>query len=343
MSLPDKPSLRKPSRLGLYMPFAVLLAAVAAWSFGWSWMRGAVFREMDKAAGDLGAAGYQVDWTGRTLSGFPFRLDIDIAGPRLREVSGWGLSAPRLKAEAFVFAPDHWVIVAPEGFTLQRRRGGPVRIGAGVLRASLSDASAHPPRLSVEGRDLTFSAGAGGAPVSMTEAKELHLHAKAGPDDQGALYLEIDRARTSGSGPLAQMAGAEPLTLIAAGVFSHASGLNGVGLAGALRAWAAAGGELRLRQFSLDAGAVSATAASGSLGVDGYGRLKGGLDLRLKQGPRLLGALLRRPSTPAEAIGAVQAVLAASRQGGTETLGMDFQAGRTTIGPVAVGPAPRVY
>jgi hypothetical protein len=177
----------------------------------------------------------------------------------------------------------------------------------------------------------------------MTEAKEFHLHAKAGPDDQGALYLEIDRARTSGSGPLARIAGAEPLTLVADGVFSHAASLNGVGLAGALRAWASAGGEVRFRHLGLDAGSVSASMATGTLGVDRDGRLRGGLDLRLKQGPRLLGALIRSPSTPPEAIEAVQAMFAARRQGGADAVTVDFQAGRTTIGPVAIGPAPRVY
>jgi len=87
-------------------------------------MRGEVFRRMDAGAAALGEAGFAVDWRDRALSGFPFRLDLDVTGPRLRERSGWGLSATRLKAEAFVFAPEHWVIVAPDGAILTRRVGG---------------------------------------------------------------------------------------------------------------------------------------------------------------------------------------------------------------------------
>ncbi len=332
-----------PRRFRLYAPFVVLAIAVVAWTAGWFWMRGEVFRRMDLGARVLGESGYRVDWGARSLSGFPFRLDLDIAAPRLREISGWGLSAPRLKAEAFVFALDHWVIVAPGGVTLNRRVGGAVTIGAKVLRGSLSDMGAHPPRLSIEGIGLIFAAAPGASPVAIASAEALHLHAKAGPMDQGAFYVEIDKARSAGPGLLNDIAADAPVTLIADAIFSHAGAPSGQGFAGALRGWGEAGGGLNIRQLSVLAGPITAESGSGALAIGGDGRLKGVLDFRVKQGRRLLAAWGAHSGLSPEVATSTQAVLDAHDRGGVAAVSVNFQAGQTTIGPVAVAPAPRVY
>jgi hypothetical protein len=44
-----------------------------------------------------------------------------------------------------------------------------------------------------------------------------------------------------------------------------------------------------------------------------------------------------------EASRAALAVVAAHDQGGVAAVTLHFQAGQTTVGPVAIGPAPRVY
>jgi hypothetical protein len=349
MTLPEKPVRRKPRRLGLYAPFAALILAAAAWSLGWLWARDRLFQDMDAAAGAFGQAGYRIDWSGRAVSGYPFRLDLTITGPRLRETSGWGLAAPTLKAESFfLFGEGHWVIVAPAGVTLTRRVGGPVHIGARVLRASLSEASAHPPRLSAEGLDLAFAAAPGAAPFELVRADELHLHARSGPDDQGAFYLEIDRATTQGAGPLAQVAAGAPVTLIADAIYSHARALSndagaGPGLAGALASWSDAAGELAVRRLTLAAGPAGAEARSGTLAIGADGRLRGALALSLKSAPRLVTAMAGRGPLAGEASRAALAVVAAHDQGGVAAVTLHFQAGQTTLGPVAIGPAPRVY
>ena len=330
-------------RLGLYAPFATLLLAIAAWTVGWVWLRGEVFRGMDAGASALDAAGFTVDWSDRSLSGFPFRLDLDVTGPRLRERSGWGLAATRLKAEAFVFAPDHWVSVAPAGVTLTRRVGGQVEIGAKVLRASLSDMAAHPPRLSVEGLGLTFSAKPGSTPVAIASAEELHLHAKAGPGGQGAAYVELDGARARAPGWLDDVAAGAPVTLVSDAIYDHAEALNGPGAAGALREWAGAGGVATVRRLDLRAGPVEADSTSGTLAIDPDGRLKGALVSRLKAPRALLTAIGARGRIAPEASTAAAAVLDAHARNGVATVTVHFQAGQTTLGPVAIGAAPRVY
>lgn len=325
-------------RLGLYAPFAALAVAILAWSLGWFWLRDEVYRRMDAAARSWEDAGYRIDWATRSVSGYPFRLDVDLTGARLRETSGWALAAARLKAEAFVFAPDHWVVVAPAGVVLARRVGGPLVVGARVLRASLSEGAAHPPRLSVEGLDLIFTAPSWAEPFGLASARELHLHARAGPRDQGAAYAELDGARTSGPGPLADIAGGAPLTLVADGVFSHAGALGGRGFAGALRAWTAAGGSIDIRRLSVDAGKTELDSRAGSLAIGADGRLAGVIDLTILGGPRLISTLGEHNSVPAEAA----TVVLSSSGIGPAAVTLNFQAGQTTLGPVALGPSPRI-
>ena len=343
MTLPESPPVRKPRRLWLYAPFVLLLATAAAWTVGWARMRDAVFRHMDDYARAAAETGYRLDWRSRSMSGFPFRLDLEVVAPRVTEASGWGLSAPRLKAEAFVFAADHWIIVAADGATFQRRLGGPVAVAAKALRASLSDAAGHPPRVSVEGLDLTFTAPAGSRPSLLTRASELHLHSKAGPSDQGAVYVEVDNAVITPDGALAILAGPGPVTLKADAIVSHASALRGEGVAGALRGWSQAGGGLTIRTLSLQAAGKGVETRSGDLAIDGGGRLKGRLDLTVKPAPRLMTFVSRLAAPRLEAARAARAVLAARTTGDTADVTVDFQAGQTTLGPVGVAPAPRVY
>ena len=339
----SRPQDSRRGRLGLYAPFAVLLTLAVAWSLGWFWLRGEVFRRMDAAARSWDDAGYRVDWSERSVYGFPFRLDLIVKGARLRELSGWGLAAPRLEAEAFVFAPDHWILVAPDGVVLHRRVGGPVAIGARVLRASVSEAGAHPPRVSVEGLGLTFTAPAGAKPFGLASAQEFHLHARAGPQDEGAAYVEIDRATTAGPGLLSDVAAGSPVTLIGDGLFTQASAPGGPGFAGVLRGWSAAGGSLTIRRLSVLAGAASVDSRSGTLGIGPDGRLAGAMVVKLASVPRLVGALAADAPLAPEVVKSARAVLAARALRNTATVTLYFQAGETTLGPVAIGPSPRIY
>jgi hypothetical protein len=337
-----KPGTARFGRLGLYAPFALLLTLAVAWSLGWFWLRGEVFRRMDEAARSWEDSGFRVDWSDRAVYGFPFRLDLVIKGPRLREVSGWGLAAPRLEAEAFVFAPDHWIVVAPDGAVLQRRAGGPVAVGARVLRASVSETGAHPPRLSIEGLGLTFATPAGAKPFGLASAQEFHLHTRAGPKDQGAAYVELDRAVTLGGGLLSDIAAGSPVTLVGDGIFTQAGAPAGPGFAGLLRGWSAAGGGLTVRRLTLQAGAASLDSRSGTLGIGPDGRLAGDLVVKVTGVPRVLRALVADAPLAPEAATTAKAVLAARAARDTATVTVDFQAGQTTLGPVAIGPAPRV-
>ena len=343
MSLPQRTSSRKPRRVALWAPFALVTIAFIALSFTWFWLRDQVERRMESLRAVATASGWAVDWNTRGLSGYPFRLDLTLNDPRVREPSGWGLAAAQIKAEAFVFAPKHWVVVIPDGVVLSRPRGGALHISAKALRASLSDLDKSPPRLSVEGLGLTFSTARGSAPFLLRSASEFHLHMKSGPDDQGAAYIELDQASADLTGLLGRIASNRPVNLVIDGIYSNADALSGASWPSAARRWGEAGGRFHLRRAHIVAGAAMIDAARGDLGVGSDGRLTGELDLVLHQAPRTLTAMGEAGAVSPDAARALSAVAGAMQQGPTVSLPMVFQAGRTTLGPLAIGPSPRIY
>lgn len=343
MTLPVSAAPRKPRRLGLYGPFALLLIFVAAWSVGWLWLRAEILHDMDAARQSMAGSGGNLDWASRSISGYPFRLDVTLTNPRLREPSGWTLAAPTLKAEALAFAPTRWVAVAPAGVTISRPIGGQVIVKARVLRASISNPGVHPPRLSVEGIGLIFTAAPGADPFFLTSAGELHLHTRAGPGDQGAVYFELDQAKAPLSGLMGKIAAGRPVNLAADATYTHAASLSGADWAGAVRAWSHAGGALNVRRLRVAAGDALIDAQAGTLTVDDDGRLRGSLGASLRQAPRVLAVMRRQGTIAPEAAGAAAQVVGARGGGAVATVILDFQAGQTTLGPAAIGPAPKVY
>ncbi len=330
-------------RLGLYGPFILLLIVVIAWSLGWLWMRDRVYRGLDAFRASIAQAGYDVTWRTQAVWGYPFRLDVSLSDVAMRGPAGWRLTVPTAEAEAEVLSPDHWVLDIPSDLTLTNKAGDALLIRARVLRASLSDLGAHPPRLSVEGIGVTLTGPKGANPFFVSSAAEAHLHTRAGPDDQGAFYLEVDQAIAPFTGLLGRIADGKPVTLIADSIFSHAGALNGADWAASVARWRDAGGVLNMRTLKLMAGDAVLDAKPGVLSVDRDGRLKGSLSVALRAAPRALAAMTQSGAIAPETAATATAVLGASHQGAVDAVTIDFQDGQTTLGPAAIGPSPKVY
>ena len=340
MTSPTAPARAR--RLGHYGPFAALAIAVAAWSAGWLWLKSEVERRLDGAATDQQHAGGAFTWSHRRIYGFPFRIDVDFTDLTWRAPDGWGVAAPSLKTETFVFAPQHWVVMAPAGAALLRPAGR-VDVAAKVLRASLSDMTGHPPSFSLEGLGLAFTPVAGSAPYFVQSAAELHVHTRAGPADLAAFYVELDGATPTPDSPLGRVSAGKPVTLVADAIYSHARALAGTTRAAAIAAWAGAGGQLNMRQFRLQAGDSSLDGHGTNLSVDGDGRLEGDLNATLTRAADALTALAQAGVVDPAAAHTLGAVLSRARAGAADHVTLGFAAGRTTLGPVAVGPSPKVY
>ena len=72
--------------------------------------------------------------------------------------------------------------------------------------------------------------------------------------------------------------------------------------------------------------------------------MAGTLDVALRKPEAALAALAQSGAIPPEAAQAAGAVLAARQgPGPAAAAAITFQAGRATLGPVAIAPAPHVY
>ena len=246
MTLPDNAPARKPRRLGLLIPWSLAGFFVLAWCAGWFWLEHKTVRRMDAARASIEKAGWRFDWSRREVSGFPFRLNVDLTDARWGETSGWTIAAPVLKAQAYVSSTDHWVLVAPDGVMITRPRSGPIKVSADVLRGSLSHLDGQPPSISLEAINLSFLTPPGGTSFWARSATEFHFHTKSGPNDQGAVYVELDRTVPV----FTSSGGAE--TYIYDAVYDHAGALRGRDIPRAFASWRQAGGMANVRRSRPD-------------------------------------------------------------------------------------------
>jgi len=344
MTLPDQTPPRKPRRWFLYAPWILSLIVVLGWSGYWVVLRSQLVSRMDAAAEQARAAGWQAEWQSRQISGFPFRLNVTLNGVNVAEPSGWGIAAGQLRAETYAYRPGHWVAYTPDGVTIRRPGAMPLQVRAKTLRASLNNLNRTPPGLSVEGEGLSFSTPAGAQPPVFSAADKMQVHLRPGPDDQGAVLFRLDSAAAEQGRWLGRVAQGRPVTVVFDGLLSRADSLQGPDWASMVRNWSSAGGSLNLRTAQLSAGDAALNATSGKLGVGFDGRLRGDLQAELREAPMALAALAENQGVSAEAAAAAAAV-AQARQGGAPLAraAINFEAGQMTLGPVALGPAPRIF
>ncbi len=346
MTAPDSTRPRRPRRLALWAPFGALLALILATSLAWIEARDKVLAALASASPRRPHPGLSLSFDQARLTGFPFRLDLDLAGARLSDPSGWAIAAPHVKAEAYLISPGHWVAVSAEGVTVTRRAGGPVEVNTRVLRASLSDLGAHPARISVEGLDLTFRTPPGARPFFLTSAREFHLHTRAGPNDQGAIYIGVAGGAARPEGLWGQMARGGPVNLVVDGIFSHASAMTGANGPGRLKAWSQAGGTFSVRALDVSAGSATLKTEGGVLRAGADGRLAGDLTVALAQPEVILSALDAQGRLAPGAAGAATRAVgprALSQAGLKPRLALRFEAARVTLGPVLMGRSPRLF
>ncbi len=344
MTMPDDamPSKRGPRRWGLFAPYIALLLAAVGWSLFWLVVRSQVEAGLKREAADLRASGYEASWKTLSVGGYPFRIEVEMTGPTFLEPYGWGVSAPRLTAIANAYQLTRWTFVAPEGLVLSRPGAGRVDVAGQALRASVSDL-ARAPRIAFEGEGVTFTPQSGSAPFAFTAAERIDLHLRAVDGDRAQLQAGLRGAQARRAGVFAQIAPLAPLTLNLTADLSHRDAFRGRDWAQSVRAWTDQGGAATVTQLLASVGEVSLSAKGGPLTVGPDGRLRGALDMSLRQGAAAIAALgAAQALDPSAAQSAAAVAQTRAREGGAD-LQLTFEAGATTLGPVRLGPAPRVY
>jgi hypothetical protein len=337
------PPVKPPRRFWLYAPYALVGAVALVWTLAWLGISHEIAARMDAETADLRAAGWTVDWAERTIDGYPFRIRVTIERPRLREPGGWGFEAPSLKAQANAYDLSHWITYAPAGLTLQRPTGGPVAVD-GLMRASLAIVGGTTPRIAVEGANLVFTPAKGSIAFPLSRAAHLGLFLRPSDGGRAEAYASFDGAVSAPDTLLGRMSGGRTTAMLADLFVDHAERLSGPSVAAALRRWSAAGGKVQVVRAGLAGDGAWLGVRPGELGLDQDGRLRGGVGLLAYGAPKIVRRLgAEGQINPLAAEAAAQIVEITEDAQGHARLDLNFVAGVTTIGPIPVGRAPKLY
>ncbi len=347
------PSPIRHKRSGLFAPIGLFLIALVVWSVWWFVLAGQVRDRLDVRIEAMRASGWDIAYSGRTLSGWPFRVRVGAENVAVTAPSGHALAAPELAAEANAWNPDKWVLIADEDLVLTRAGKGKVAVRGDVIRASVHGLTQRWPNVAVELVKPVFTShrGAEVFPISRAERVEFYLRPHLAPADTGAedsvdvLFRLID-AEGRPDGPVQGMTRNGKLTAQIETVIEDANRLQGADAAGVFAAWTRAGGRFTSVRGELSAGDSRATLSSPLLSATPDGRLTGTVSLRAEKPMAAIAGLARTRSGAVNQAGAAGAVAASAVTGGggdDVSLALVFRDGRTFLGPFPLAPAPKLF
>jgi hypothetical protein len=322
----------------------VAIVTVLAFLWGGWWFVGstAVNRGVAAWAGAMRDRGWTVDYSALKTRGFPSRFDTTIDDILLRDPgSGLGWSAPFAQILALSYTPHHVIVVLPRAQTVTTPAGD-VDVSSDDFRASfVFEPSLSPTldRMSVVATGLVLKAG--GAALRAEEARVATRVAPvvANTHEVGValLGLRLPEALRQAVDPDGTLpAGPERLGLDAmltfdapldrAAVQGRRPQLTSVALVDSQVSW----------------GSMGATAA-GTLVVDGAGRPEGRIDVVVTDWGRMLDVAIAGGLVP-ETVAPTAARLLSIMASGGDTLKvpLTFADGRMALGPIPLGPAPRL-
>lgn len=315
------------------------IVALAAWS-GWWWFASDTAR---RGAGDWFAQRAAEGWTaqhaGITRAGYPNRIDLTIEQPRLVTPDGdWGWQAPFLQSFALSYKPWHLIAAFPPEQGLLTPAGG-LGLRSDKLQASL---------VLVPGGDLALDrfalAGSGLRLDGLLDLGIAQLSVATRPTLDRALGHDLGISAQEITPPAALTARLPAGLLPAQIALAHVDAALEFDApldrhAGRSQPRLT---RLGLRELRIDWGAIRLH-ASGSLTPDAAGMASGPLDLRLEGAAQALDlAQALGLLTPETRPGWESALGALAPAGGPIELPLRLGGGVIQLGPLVLGPAPRL-
>lgn len=281
------------SRFGLFLPFILLAVVAVLWSAGWFYLRDRAGREIDAWLTREAAAGRTWTCADRSISGYPFRLELRCASVALARADG-GFTLGPFTALVQVYQPRHALFEAVGPFRTRQGdlageaswtslRGSFHGAADGFVRASLA---VDAPRVTVSGPSLD-------KPVEVA-GEHLELHARPTPgrfDADGAVDTSLRFAKARSAQADALVGNADPADIALDATLTKAVVLRTGTLARELEIWREAEGRLELAGLNLAKG-DRRLQAKGTLGLDEGHRIAGQLDLRAAGLEALVGGLV---------------------------------------------------
>ena len=346
LTLSAKP-VKKTARIGVVAPGLVVLAAFALWSGYWFFTAHQVQQKLIDEQKTLIKAGYQASIDPFAVTGYPYRMYVDLKNVTIVSPSGKGFAAPEIVAEANAYALTKWVMVAPKGLTLFRGHPGGVELGriaitGSALRASVSHLEKPVQNIAFQGTDVVLTPSDPSHPFVFNRADvfEAYTRPNATQPDAADWLLRVDGARGDPGSMAGDLSPGQAVSLHAEGTMSHSSAFKG-DMSTGLAAWTAAGGQVTGLHMLLKAGDLSLTATSPTLTSDKQARLSGHLDLELSGTYKPVDALAATKLISPENLALAKPLLDMTLStGGVQKFGIDFKNGGSYIGVLKVSDAP---
>lgn len=325
------------------------VAAALGWS-AWWWIASTAQRGgIETWFSERRAAGWQAEYAALDVAGFPNRLDAELTELALADpASGWAWSAPRLAIFQLVYDPRHLIVQWPEEQRIAAP-GAKAVIRAEVMRASL--AIDDPAALSLARNSVEILRGAAAAEAGWTASVDRYNHHILNlPEDAGPANAYAFRIDAEGIRPpdfirrLADPAGALPPAIRLAMADGKAA------FDRPLDRFAIEGVKPQLTQLSLKEAVAEwgplRLALSGAVAADEDGYAEGAFDISARNWEEMLEAATAAGVMPSRLADALKLGLGfLARLGGDPrdiSAELTFQDGFVKLGPVPIGPAPRL-
>ena len=304
------------SRLGLYLPPALLLAGALAWCGFWFYAARLTESGLADMKADEAAHGRLWDCADQKIAGFPFRIELHCASVVLDATPDGRQARIRtgaLHAVTQIYAPtlrladiDGPMVIEAEGTTTSaawETMRISVRFSSRLDRLSLVTANPQIEVQTATGEKLTSAAKSAEAHFRFDPARRV---------DDRAIDLAVQLTELNSPAVNAWIGTPEKVDFAIAGVATKLSDVPPQGWRNLLDAWRTAGGSFIVESGAFAKGALQLE-AKGQLNLDASHRLQGKLDVSARGlGPivarfggggmnQLIGPLLtRKDGTPVQ-------------------------------------------
>jgi hypothetical protein len=293
--MPGSTNLQRRRRWPLFAPFLLVVVLAVLWSGAWYYIAARAPQEIADLKAREARAGRVHDCDTQTIGGFPFRIELNCAGPSV-ELND--MRPPlSLKAAGALFA---WQIYQPSlvigeftGPLELGPKGQPTSLRANwqlaqaSVRASLSGVE----RVSIVADGAGVDRADGGVSPVVFKADHVELHGRpavGSPSDNPSLDLALKLV--AASAPALHPILAQSLDADFVGVLHGAAALAPKPWPVLFKQWQARDGSLEISRVRVQQGEIIAVGA-GSLSLTARGGLNGQLQLTIVELAKLLQAL----------------------------------------------------
>lgn len=319
----------------------IVVAAALVWSAYWFVGAAALDRALTAGLSELRGAGWRIETASRDTRGFPNRFDTTFDALEVASPGGTRISMPFFQILALSYKPNEIIAVFPPELIVENAMGD-ARVTSDTARGSMSFQTA--PSLPLDHSSFVIDALAVESAGRSFAIDQLRFATRIPPGAPDAAHQNFglgvtnlslpdtvrERLGAAGLGPI------DDLRLDATLRFARAIDRHALEDPPALR-------EIDIHDLSLDWGEIALDGA-GLLEVGPDGALSGTLDLSLASWQRAIELAVAAGLVPDDQSRMITQGLSLLGGGAASSLDLPlrFADGQILLGPIPLGPAPRI-